>query len=129
MIKIYVKKQNSYPISAVNIKKRLNNYLKKRGIVSDSICYIALVGEKMMKKIEKKYLKESNSVHPVLSFTEQEVTEKFVYPNSNVIRLGEIVVCYPLAFKQAKEQNRLIEDKVYELVEHGAKHLLGEHHH
>lgn len=128
MIRIYVKKQNNYPISAVNIKKRLKKYFKKSGIVSDSVCYIALVGENMMEKIGKKYLIGPNTIHPVLSFTEQEVTQKFIYPDPNIIRLGEIVVCYPVAFKQAKEQNKLIEEKVYELIEHGAKHLLGEHH-
>jgi ssRNA-specific RNase YbeY (16S rRNA maturation enzyme) len=33
-----------------------------------------------------------------------------------------------MAFKQAKDENKLIEDKVWELVEHGALHLLGIHH-
>jgi ssRNA-specific RNase YbeY (16S rRNA maturation enzyme) len=44
------------------------------------------------------------------------------------LHLGEIVVCYPKVVEEAKNEDVLIDDKVYELVEHGAFHLLGIHH-
>lgn len=127
MIKVYVKKQSNYPVSAPKLKKRLKEFLVKRGIVSDSIINISLVGEKKMKSVSNKFLGD-NDIHNVLSFTESEMKEKFVYPTEDVIYLGEIVVCYPKALEEAKEEEKLIEDGVYELVEHGARHLLGEHH-
>jgi rRNA maturation RNase YbeY len=128
MIKIYVKKQADYPVSAVKIRQRLREFLRKSGIVSDSIVNIALVGKKRMSDLSRRYLKGKDGIHNVLSFTESEIKGKFVYPNDGMIRLGEIIVCYPKAFEEAKKEGKLIEDKVYELIEHGARHLLGEHH-
>ncbi len=127
MIKIYVKKQGNYPVSAPKIKKHLKDLLKKKGIVSDSLVNVSLVGEEKMKELAKKYLGE-RSVHNVLSFTDSEVRGEFIYPPDNLIRLGEIIICYKKVVEEAKKEGKLIDEKVIELVEHGALHLLGEHH-
>ena len=129
MIKVYVKKQSSYPISAKRLKLKLQEYLTKEGIVSDAEASIALVGEAKMLEISKKFLKDKN-LHNVLSFTQEELGERsnFVYPPGGVIYLGEIIVCFPKAFAEAKEENKLIEEKVMELILHSADHLLGKHH-
>jgi probable rRNA maturation factor len=129
MIKVYVKKQSNYPFDTPKLKKKLKSFLKKEGIVSDSVVNIAVVGETKMKDISRKYLNERNEVHNVLSFVEEELTEEFVYPPTNdYLRLGEIILCYPKVFEEAKKEGKRIDDKVYELVEHGAQHLLGRHH-
>lgn len=135
MIKVNVKKQSNYPISSTKIRNNLKNFLAGHGIVSDAEVSVVLVGEKKMLEIGKKYLKDG-SLHNVLSFTADEVDSKFVlgeaanfvYPPDGVIRLGEIIVCYPKAFEEAKNENKLIEEKIMELIEHGALHLLGIHH-
>ncbi|MFC1625927.1 rRNA maturation RNase YbeY [Patescibacteria group bacterium] len=127
MIRINVSKISNCPVSSVSLKRRLKIFLEAEGIVSTAELSIALIGEKEMIEIGKKYLGEG-SIHNVLSFVPDEVKDKFVYPNDGIIHLGEIMVCYPLAYKQAKKENKLIEDVVYELVEHGARHLLGQHH-
>lgn len=127
MIKIYVKKYGDYPVGALGLKTRLRKFLEGKGIVSDSIVNICLVGKKRMVDIGKKYLKD-NEVHNVLTFVDSEVQKEFKYPSGEVNYLGEIIVCYPVAVEEAKSENKLIEEKVYELVEHGARHLLGEHH-
>ena len=127
MIKVDVIKQSNCPVSATRLKKKLADFFAKKGIVSDAEVSVAIVGEKKMLDISRKYLKDGK-VHNVLSFTPDEAKEKFVYPPDGAIHLGEIIICYPLVFEEAKKENRLIEDKVYELVEHGARHLLGEHH-
>lgn len=127
MIKIYVKKQGNYPVSAPKIKKHLKLLLEKKGIVSDSLVNVSFVGEEKMRKLAKKYLRES-SIHNVLSFPEAEVRGEFVYPQDNIIRLGEIVICYKKVVEEAKKEGKLIDKLVLELVEHAALHLLGEHH-
>ena len=127
MIKVNVKKQSNYPMSSTKIRKNLKNFLASNGIVSDAEVSVALVGEKKMLEVGNKYLKDK-SLHNVLSFTADEVVPKFVYPPDGVIHLGEIIVCYPKAFEEAKKENKLIEDKIMELVEHGALHLMGIHH-
>jgi len=127
MIKVNVKKQSNYPISSTKIRKNLKDFLASHGIVSDAEVSVALVGENKMLEIGKKYLKDK-SLHNVLSFTADEIDSKFVFPPDGVIHLGEIIVCYPVAFEEAKKEGKLIEEKVMELIEHGARHLLGIHH-
>jgi rRNA maturation RNase YbeY len=127
MIKVDVVKQSNYPVSTPKLKNKLAKYLQDNGIVSDAQVNISIVGEKKMIDLAKTYLKEENTVHNVLSFTANEA-EDFIYPPDNILYLGEVIVCYPKAFEEARKENKLIDDKVYELVEHGARHLMGKHH-
>ena len=126
MVKVNVNKQSNYPINVPTLKKKLQNFFLNRGIVSDAEVSIALVGEAKMLSIGRKYLKDKK-LHNVFSFTPDEVKD-FKYPPDSILHLGEIIVCYPEAFREAKDENIRLEDKVYELVEHGGLHLLGIHH-
>lgn len=127
MINVFVTKQSNYPVKVSVIKKKLAEFMAKNGIVSDAEVTVAIVGEKKMLEIGSKYLKD-RKIHNVLSFVPNEVKGRFVYPPGGGIQLGEIIVCYPMAVKEAKEENVLIDERVYELIEHGALHLLGIHH-
>ena len=68
MIQVYVKKQSNYPVKASELKKKLSEFFKKQGIVSDAHVSVALIGEKKMLELSKKYLKD-NTLHNVLSFS------------------------------------------------------------
>lgn len=127
MTKVSVTKQSNYPVNVLAIKKKLAEFLAKNGIVSDADVSVAIIGEKKMLEIGSKYLKDKR-LHNVLSFVPNEVKGRFVYPPDGKIHLGEIIICYPLAVKEAGEENVLTDERVYELVEHGALHLLGIHH-
>ncbi len=130
MVKVNVSKQSNYPVKTPVIKKRLSDFFLSQGIVSDAEVSVALVGENKMLEIGKRYYKKdptSHKLHNVFSFTPSE-SKGFVYPPDGLLHLGEIIVCYPVALKEAKMENVLIDDKVCELVEHGALHLLGIHH-
>jgi rRNA maturation RNase YbeY len=127
MIKVLVTKQSNYPVSVLFIKKKLADFLTRRGIVSDAEVSVAIVGNGRMLEIGSKYLKE-RKIHNVLSFVPGEVKGYFVYPPGDVIYLGEIIVCFPQAVKEAQREGVLINEKVCELIEHGALHLLGIHH-
>ena len=126
MIKVTVTKQSNYPVNSAKIKKELADFLTKNGIVSNAEVSVAIVGKNKMLDIGKKYKKDSE-LHNVLSFTPSEV-KGFVYPPDGILHLGEIMVCYQKAIEEAKKENSLIDERVYELVEHGALHLLGIHH-
>ncbi len=127
MVKVSVTKQSNYAVKTPGLKRKLAGFLKEKGIVSDAEVAVALVGEDKMLELGKKYLKDGK-LHNVLSFTPDEVKGAFVLPPDKIIHLGEIVICYPLVVAEAKEQNVLIDERVYELAEHGALHLLGIHH-
>ncbi len=129
MIKVNVYKQSNYPISSVKVKKVLREFLSSRGITSDSEVNLSFIGTKKMLEIAEEHLNEKGKPsHSVLSFLPEETTGKFVYPPDGVIHLGDIIICYPVVFEEAKVERKFVEDKVFELVEHGALHLLGEHH-
>ncbi len=127
MIKVYVNKQSNYPVSAPLLKKTMSRFFSDHGITSDADVSVSLVSEKKMHDLSRRYLKD-NKLHNVLSFPSGEGTRDFVYPPDNILHLGEIIVCYPKAFEEAKEEGKRLEEKVIELVEHGGMHLLGIHH-
>ncbi len=127
MILVSVKKQSSYPVNTSEIIKYLATLLEQSGIGSNTKVSVALVGEKEMLDISRKYLKD-DKVHNVLSFAYSEVTDKFIFPPDSSTHLGEIVVCYPKAKDEAKAEGKPVDEKIQELVEHGALHLVGIHH-
>lgn len=128
MIYVNVKKQSNYPVKISTIKKELREFLEKKGLVSDFSVNVSIVGENAMADMAKKFLGENNSLHNVLSFPESEVRGDFEYPANTPLPLGEIVICYPKAVEEANKEGVLIEEKIIDLVKHGAGHLLGEHH-
>jgi probable rRNA maturation factor len=127
MITVLVSKQSNYPVSASKIKKELSEFLRGHGMQSDAEVSVALVSEKTMLEVSNEFLKD-NAVHDVLSFPSMEVKGEFVEPPNSVMQLGDIIVCYEMAFQEAKEEGVSIERKVVELAQHGALHLLGIHH-
>lgn len=126
MVKVNITKQSNYPVKVTDIKKKLAKFFVNNGIVSDAEVSIAIVGEAKMLSIGRTY-KKDDKLHNVFSFTPTEV-KNFIFPPDNLIHLGEIVVCYPQAVKEANGENKLVDEKVYELIEHSALHLLGIHH-
>lgn len=128
MIKIFLNKKSNHAVSAPKIKKALSKYFSDNGIVSDSYVSVSIVGKAKMLELAKSFLGEDGILHNVLSFTESETRGKFVLPPDSLNYLGEVVVCYPKAVEEAKLENKLIEEKILELVLHGASHLLGIHH-
>jgi probable rRNA maturation factor len=127
MIKVLVFKQSNYPVSATKIKKELSGFLGSHGIESDAEVSVSLVSEKTMLEVSNKYLKD-DLIHDVLSFPSMEVKGEFIQPPDSKMQLGEIIVCYQMAYEQAKEEGMSIEQKTIDLILHGALHLLGIHH-
>src|SRR4030043_747675 len=121
MIKVEVKKQSNYPVSVKLVRDTLKVFFTKEGIISDALVSVAVVGEKKMLELGKKYLKD-RLMHSVLSFTEDELKENFVYPPDGKIYLGEIIVCYPKVGEEAKESGVLIDEKIKELILHNEEH-------
>jgi probable rRNA maturation factor len=55
-------------------------------------------------------------------------TEPFVTPPDGVRRLGEVILSYPTAERQAEEAGRSVQEEAAHLVVHGVLHLLGYDH-
>lgn len=121
-------KNFGFSLNETSLKKKLDKLLKEK--FRDKVeVDLAIVDEDHMVSLGKRYLNESgSSVHNVLSFPTAETKGEFIYPKDGVKRLGEVVICYPKALQEARVEGVAIDKKIYELAEHGLRHLLGEHH-
>lgn len=54
--------------------------------------------------------------------------EPFVMPPDDIIHLGEVIISYTQAQRQAEEQRHSLEQEITLLVAHGVLHLLGYDH-
>lgn len=128
MISIFITRQSRYPIDTKALKKKLKEFLAEHGVTEAEVS-LALVGERKMRDLGEKYLQEvpDDETHEVLSFPAAETTGEFL-KNEADKSLGDIVICYPKVRKIAIKKNRLMDDVIQELAEHGVLHLLGIHH-
>ena len=112
--------------------------LKIVGIKDKTEISLAIVGDGRIRKLNKMH-RGRNRVTDVLSFGNKSVIPylakafprlkkgediKFVEPPDNVKRLGEVIICYPRAKKQAKRLDHSLEKELTVLLIHGILHLL-----
>lgn len=121
MISILISSESRYPISRPKIKAKIEEILGKFG-VDDVEVSLAIVGDRKMKQLNQQYRQKDETTN-VLSFSLEEPRGE-----EGILRLGDIVVSYPEAQKEALEENKLINEVLLKLVEHGLMHLLGFNH-
>lgn len=117
--------ESRYKINRKRIKQTVLDVLNKNQIASPVEVSIAIVGDRKMRELSKKY-KGEDKTRNILSFSQSE-GEKIVTP-SDTLRLGDIVLSFPQVINDAVRDEMLVDDKVDELVEHGLMHLLGTNH-
>lgn len=133
MLKVLITRQNRYPADIKALRKKIKGTLESHGATEAEVS-VALVGERKMRELGKKYLGESlkHPVHEVLSFPSQFTPSAAeglgTSPQDGGGSLGDIVICYPEARKIAIKRNRMMDEVIGELAEHGTLHLLGIHH-
>lgn len=114
--------EEGFEVNNKKIREALEKRLREQGITQEVEMSVSIVGEERMKELHEKYL-ETYETTDVISFPLEGVN----YPD-DILRLGDIVVCYPVAVKQASENNRSVDDEIDFLVDHSCLHLLGIHH-
>ena len=127
MITVSVYKQGSFPVSTKKLRDCTTKTLEENGLTSDFEVSLALVGRDRMLEIGKTYYGDTME-HPIFTFLSSETKEPFLTPNEKPNQLGEIIISYPMAIEESKKENKLVEDIICELAQHGALHLLGIHH-
>ena len=122
-IPIYI--ESRYRISRKRIKEAVATTLEKNGVKGPVEVSIAVVGDRKMRSLNKRY-REIDKTTNVLSFSQIEGSK--IPPSPDMLHLGDVVISYPVVIDEAARQNMLVDDWACELVEHGVKHLLGQHH-
>lgn len=137
MINVLIFKESRFPADRIKIKKFVENYLEKKvhGAVEVGI---NIVGNRKMKSLNSKY-RNVNKTTNVLSFPladphspqKADLKTAFAFGKSapdKVLRLGDVVISYPESVLEAAKSDKLVDQKIEELIAHGLDHLLGIHH-
>jgi probable rRNA maturation factor len=93
--------------------------------VSKAELGVLVTDDEVIRRLNMEYAGEDASTD-VLAFSLRE-GEEFVSPDE-VLRLGEVVISYPTASRQAAEAGRLVDEEIAHLLVHGILHLLGYDH-
>lgn len=104
--------------------------LAHTGISSQVELGLVIAGDETVHELNRNY-RSVDSTTDVIAFALSERSEGvglFVTPPDDVIHLGEVIISYPQAKKQAEEQRHSLERELALLVAHGVLHLLGYDH-
>ena len=90
---------------------------------------LLITGDKEVHRLNREY-RGIDATTDVISFALSENTDgtKFITPPDRISRLGEVIISYPQAVSQARENRQTIKAELAWLVVHGLLHLLGYDH-
>lgn len=111
-----------YAVDSERIVQTVRRALVANGILDNAEVCVVICGSLKMKKLHKEYM-ETYEETDVLSFPLEESVGV-----DGVLHLGDVVVCYPVAARQAAENGRSVDEEIDFLVDHGCLHLMGIHH-
>lgn len=117
--------ESRYKVSRKKIKTCVEEVILSRGITTPVEVSIAIVGDRKMTALNKKYRNLDKTTN-VLSFSQSEGENMVI--SSDKLVLGDVVISYPVMIQEASRENMLVDDKICFWVQHGLQHLLGEHH-
>lgn len=132
MVNIQITTDSRYPVNRKQIRKAIVDTFTKHKISnSNAEVSVAVVGERKMKKLIETYLGDGKK-HEILTFPFEEIStyreEGFVLPPDGILRLGDIILCWPYVLEAASRDDIMVDEEIYFLTVHGVEHLLGEHH-
>lgn len=132
MVKVLITSDSRYPVNRKVIKSAVNAVFKAENIENlDAEVSVLVCGSRKMKDLTSKYLGDDLD-HEVLSFPLEEAEKSKSAGNGDssqeVLRLGDVVVCWPKVLELAAKDDMYVDDKLAFLVSHGVGHLLGKHH-
>ncbi len=128
MIQVNLFVQSRYLVDRKRIRKTVEKVLAENQLSSAQVD-VSIVGERKMKELNESKLKHEGTTD-VLSFPQHErhQLDDFPLPEGLPPHLGDIVVSFPEAVKNARKYGKLVDDQICFFIEHGLMHLLGYHH-
>lgn len=129
MIQINILADAKFPFDRVGLREHLSKVLAKYRLTQMIEVEVMVVGKRKMSELHKVYMQIEGPTD-VLSFplNDPEDDRPFISSPDGVLRLGDIVICYPVALEEALVKQCKIDMQIQFLAEHGLLHLLGYHH-
>jgi probable rRNA maturation factor len=129
-INILIDKEYKSVIKAAWLKNVARQVQKAENVSEKSEMGLKITGDEEIHRLNLQYLDEDRPTD-VLSFPMNEQVEAapvFVKVPDGKLHLGDIVISYPTALKQAEEHHHPVNREIAILLIHGILHLLGYDH-
>lgn len=129
MITINILADAKFPFDRVALREHLSKVLAKYRLIDAIEVDLQVVGKRKMSELHRVYMKIDGPTD-VLSFplNDPQDDRPFMASPDGVLRLGDLVICYPIAVEEALEKQCKVDSQIQFLAEHGLMHLLGYHH-
>ena len=107
--------------------------LDGEGVAEDTEVSVLVTDDALVQELNREFRGEDEPTD-VLSFGLSELgpvaagETAFVQPPDNILHLGEIIISYPYASREAEKQEHPVDWEVAHLLVHGVLHLLGYDH-
>jgi probable rRNA maturation factor len=111
-------------------KKIVRQVLKAEGVAVPYEVSLVVTDSETVQRLNRDYrgIDEPTDVLAFYMLPQKRADSSFTLPPDGVTRLGEVIISYPQAVAQAKEQGHSPEREMALLVIHGILHLLGYDH-
>ena len=121
MISVLISSESRYQINRTSLTESIEKFLGQAGLDNIEVS-VVIGGTRKIRDLNRTY-RQLDELTDVLSFPQDGSRDP-----DGVLRLGDIIICYPEAIEEAVTENKMVDDKINELAEHGLRHLLGIHH-
>lgn len=129
-ISVLIDKEYKHVLTITWLKKVVRQILVAENVNPIVEIDVVITGQDKIQELNRVYLDE-DAPTDVLSFSMVESpadVDKFITPPDNTLRIGEVIISYPQAKKQAKQRGHRVKYEISLLVIHGILHLLGYDH-
>lgn len=111
-------------------KEIVRQILKAEGVAPPYEVSLVFTDSETVQQLNRDYrgLDEPTDVLAFYMLPQKGTDSSFALPPDGVTRLGEVIISYPQAIEQAKEQGHSTERELALLIVHGILHLLGYDH-
>jgi probable rRNA maturation factor len=108
------------------VRRIAQTVLKSEGVAPPYEVSLVFTDSETVKQLNRDYrgVDEPTDVLAFYMLPQKEADSSFALPPDGVTRLGEIIISYPQAVEQAKEQGHSTEKELALLIIHGILHLL-----
>ncbi|MDH4269435.1 MAG: rRNA maturation RNase YbeY, partial [Dehalococcoidia bacterium] len=129
-IGIYAEDEFRALVDEGSVKKIVRQVIKAEGVPSPYEVSLVFTDSETVQRLNRDYrgVDEPTDVLAFYMLPQKGADSSFALPPDGVTRLGEVIISYPEALAQAKEQGHLLERELALLVTHGILHLLGYDH-
>ena len=104
--------------------------LNAEGVAPPYEVSLVFTDSEAVQRLNRDYrgIDEPTDVLAFYMLPQREVDDYFALPPDGVLHLGEVIISYPQAVKQAKVQGHSVEQELALLIIHGILHFLGYDH-